>query len=320
MKIIKLFILILILCLPLSVTSQHFVPVWENNGFSHMNIYLIDASIENERLQIGDEIGLFANDLCVGRHLVTEEWNDSIYYSVICSMDDGTGNGFTAGDSIVVKFWDESTDKETLSSNITYLDSSPFWTIDGTYSSGGSAFIEVFGRMERQKNVHLTKGWNIISLPLETHSYDISNIFSELIENDNLQKIMNENGGNYEKIDNVNWYDNIGELKQDRGYRVKVYDSCTIVINGYDILSEKNIVLKSGWNLIGYFGIDTNIVTVFQPLIDSEELIIVMDEAGKTLQDFGILGWINSIGNIKTGKGYAVKVSGDTEITINYEY
>jgi len=51
-------------------------------------------------------------------------------------------------------------------------------------------------------------------------------------------------------------------------------------------------------------------MSLVQPLIDGGKLIKVMDEAGKTIENFGTFGgWKNNIGNFTPNKGYKVNVS-----------
>jgi hypothetical protein len=56
---------------------------------------------------------------------------------------------------------------------------------------------------------------------------------------------------------------------------------------------------------------------ILQPLIDSGKLKKAMDEAGNTLEDFGMLGgWTNNIGNLRTDRGYKVYVTESSTLDI----
>ena len=56
---------------------------------------------------------------------------------------------------------------------------------------------------------------------------------------------------------------------------------------------------------------------IFQPLIDAGKLVKVMNEAGKTLEDFGVFGgWMNRIGDLITGRGYKVYVTEDVALEL----
>ena len=55
-----------------SSLEQHFIPVWSNNGYEHMNFYAATAKIDNADLQPGDEIGIFDGNACVGMGIITQ--------------------------------------------------------------------------------------------------------------------------------------------------------------------------------------------------------------------------------------------------------
>lgn len=82
----------------------------------------------------------------------------------------------------------------------------------------------------------------------------------------------------------------------------------------------QDIVLNTGWNIISanLVPANLNLKDIFQPLIDAGKLKEVMDEAGKTIENFGALGgWKNNIGNLLQSEGYKVNV---TELcTLNLE-
>ena len=51
---------------PVMNRPKHFVPVWEGNGYDHMNIYLTEITEGASSLQPGDEIAVYDGELCVG--------------------------------------------------------------------------------------------------------------------------------------------------------------------------------------------------------------------------------------------------------------
>jgi hypothetical protein len=79
------------------------------------------------------------------------------------------------------------------------------------------------------------------------------------------------------------------------------------------------IELKTGWNIISWpAASEQEGMAVFQSLIDAGKLKKVMDEAGKTIEDWGVYGsWKNNIINFKPGEGYNVNVTSDCTLTIN---
>lgn len=83
-----------------------------------------------------------------------------------------------------------------------------------------------------------------------------------------------------------------------------------------------DIPLNEGWNSISFPGPDTlDAMVIIQSLINQNKLIKVQDEAGNSIEDWGIYGgWKNGIGNFMPGKVYRVKVNVGTILTILENY
>ena len=100
-----------------ALAQTHFSPP-PGNPFSPMSIYFIGASIGDENMPDGDEIGVFGaldTNFCVGAKIISGEVSPLNLLEVIATMNDGiedSANGFTEGDSIIFKFWDKSAQKE----------------------------------------------------------------------------------------------------------------------------------------------------------------------------------------------------------------
>jgi len=82
-----------------------FIPIWDNYGLDHMNFYITSATVNSVNMQIGDEIGIFDGNDCVGTGVLTQELTGGgIYLSIITSKDDPDTpllkDGFTEGNSV----------------------------------------------------------------------------------------------------------------------------------------------------------------------------------------------------------------------------
>ena len=91
---------------PVMNRPKHFVPVWEGNGYDHMNIYLTEITEGTSSLQPGDEIAVYDGELCVGV-AVSQNQNQNLY-SIAVSADDPTTDirdGFTSGNEISFRIW-----------------------------------------------------------------------------------------------------------------------------------------------------------------------------------------------------------------------
>ena len=90
--------------------NKHFKPIYKGNGLDHMNIYLTTPTIDGRSLKIGDEIGVFDGNLCVGAGVI--ENSDQEYLSLLVSFNDPSSpeeDGFTEGNAIHFQLWERET-------------------------------------------------------------------------------------------------------------------------------------------------------------------------------------------------------------------
>ncbi|MDZ7371108.1 MAG: T9SS type A sorting domain-containing protein [candidate division KSB1 bacterium] len=84
----------------------------EGNPYMPMNIYISEAKIDGQPLQMGDEVAVFDGKKLVGSAVVEHEINASQPLALIAAMDDGSGKGFTKGNAISIRVWKKDLDKE----------------------------------------------------------------------------------------------------------------------------------------------------------------------------------------------------------------
>jgi hypothetical protein len=169
------------------------------------------------------------------------------------------------------------------------------------------------------QNILLCAGWNIISSYLVPSNKDMKSVFQLLIDAGKLKKVMDEAGKTIENFGAFGgWKNNIGNLNSAKGYKVNVTSASTLLLDGIPVQLPSDIALASGWNIISFpsaYAQDAK--AIIQSLIDAGKLKKVMDEAGKTIENFGAFGgWKNNIGNFIPGKGYKVNVTGSCTLTI----
>jgi hypothetical protein len=123
--------------------AKHFIPVYTNNPYLAMNIYVKGAGLsEGGTLGKGDEIGIFDGDVCVGSYVLTGPISSIL--PMKASTDDPTTemkDGFKAGDKITYRFWLSSGSKEVSGYEVAYS------VGDGTFSSQGTAVAD-FSNLE----------------------------------------------------------------------------------------------------------------------------------------------------------------------------
>lgn len=77
--------------------------------------------------------------------------------------------------------------------------------------------------------------------------------------------------------------------------------------------------LSRGWNIVSVNNSPENpdMLNLLQPLIDAGSLVKVQNEAGVSLEDWGIFGgWQNNIGDVAATEGYKIKVNTATSLEI----
>jgi len=85
--------------------AQCFTPVWTEPSIDSMLIYVSMASLYGTNLQIGDEIGVFDREECVGVGVLTEELTGAPRYLVIeASRDRRRSPGFRPRRTIIYRF------------------------------------------------------------------------------------------------------------------------------------------------------------------------------------------------------------------------
>lgn len=119
-----------------SKNNCYFQKAFVGNPFSSMNFILKDLKASNLNLEVGDEIGIFNGNSCVG----TTCYNGENILGVSAGMNDLSTSitGFTPGDSINFQIWKAS--EQTLLKEVyaKYLSNSPC-----VFTSQGTAIVQL---------------------------------------------------------------------------------------------------------------------------------------------------------------------------------
>ena len=297
---------------------QHFIPVWSGNPFNPMTIYCTKAELNGQALVSGDEIGVFDGTKCVGAVLLSQSPSSSNIVEIICSKDDGTGNGFIDGNQILFKVWDQSAVMEH-GALAQFLHVEFGYPIDPVpYSGLGTALVELTAPGTVQQSIFLYSGWNMFSLAVTPEGiHNMMDILNPILNQ--LVKVIDEQGHSIVKIFG-NWNNSIGNWLPTEGYYINVLQDVTLTVSGTEIITPFQIPLNAGWNIISYPCLTSvqNAMSIVQPLIDSNYLVKVIDEQGHSIvRIFG--NWNNSIGDMQPGEGYYVNVntSSTLDLTCN---
>jgi len=177
--------------------------------------------------------------------------------------------------------------------------------------------------MEYTQTIELLKGYNLISTYIAAPNADASEITKALREQNLLVKIQDETGNSLENWGSYGgWVNQLGAIENTEGYKIQVTDDCTLQVTGRSVSLPLDISLKAGWNIISFPRNDlVNSMNVVQPLIDQNLLLKVQDEAGNSIENWGMFGgWKNGIGNFAPGKAYKVLLKADALFTIQENY
>ena len=302
-----------------TISTAHFTPAWTGNGTDHMNIYIYSAKMEGIELEAGDEVGIFDGEICVGAGKLSGPITMQSTLNIAVSKLDGSGNGYTDGNAISFKLYDTSLALEMANVTAVYSNTDTSWSTDGKFAAGMTSFAALAGVTKVTQNIAMNTGWNIISAYVVPANLDLKVLFQALIDGGSLKKVMDEAGKTIENFGAFGgWKNNIGNLNSAKGYKVNVLSESTLSLEGTPVTLPFELALATGWNIISYPSATAqDAKALVQSLIDSGKLKKVMDEAGKTIENFGAFGgWKNNIGNFLPGKGYKVNVLENCTLTI----
>lgn len=79
-------------------------------------------------------------------------------------------------------------------------------------------------------SIFLNKGWNIMGYPLDIEQ-DAWLALDNLVTTNNLIKVQDERGYAIENVNPIGWINNIGNFKPGEGYKVKVLNDATLLLN-----------------------------------------------------------------------------------------
>ncbi|WP_321348984.1 MBG domain-containing protein [uncultured Draconibacterium sp.] len=184
-------------------------------------------------------------------------------------------------------------------------------------STSGSATASIVN-LQREQNLGLTAGWNLISVGLRPNgSMKLIDVLQPLIDDGTLLKVMDEQGRTIENLGGDTWFESIGDLLFTEGYQLKVSENTSLLVEGIPVELPMDIELVQGWNMISFPALnEQDAMEVLQALIDNGYLLKAMDEKGSSIEELAG-SWYNFIGNFVPGKGYKVKVSQACTLTIN---
>jgi len=181
-----------------------------------------------------------------------------------------------------------------------------FNDLDGSRADMGA--VPTF-RSAATQNIPLQRGWNVFSsnvLPLKPNMLDVLKPF---VTSTQLIKVLDQ-AGNYIEFSYSGYWENmIGAIDYTKGYLAKFDSNVNLSISGAPIVKNIDIPVNSGWNIIGMpLTVSKNVVDVVRHIQQNDNMLKVQSQTGAALEFLAGYGWVNTIGMLKPGQGYRVRV------------
>jgi uncharacterized protein (TIGR02145 family) len=126
-------------CYYLSDLQIHFNPFTPDFPISPMGVYIYSATMDMIDLRIGDEIGIFEGNVCIGFFQLQAEIDTPLQlFLSLDNPDTPELDGYTSGNPLQFRYWDESEGNEILYINHNLIEGSGF------YTPMGSASVDLF--------------------------------------------------------------------------------------------------------------------------------------------------------------------------------
>ena len=274
----------------------------ENSMSISGEVYLYDELDTDSR----DIVGVFDNDnVCHGFANISYNAQSGDHGLFLTVYDNQK-----SGRPLMFRLWQYSTGREivlTTTPAITFTKDATLGTDKPVRFEGGEAFIQ---------NFKLSKGWNWVSFNVESEQLsDMDALLSSMHWNDG--DIITELGGSmtmtYEG-DKKQWVASKSTsnwmVSPRKSYAIKVQEDCLLPIGGTIIKdkSARTILVKHGWNAIGYtpianLTVETALSDYYDhaqqgDVIKSHTEFAYFTKSGNTGQ------WRGSLQYMKPGEGY----------------
>lgn len=124
-----------------------------------------------------------------------------------------------------------------------------FYLLTQGESAGGASIV--LSKDDFITTLSLYEGWNLFSTPLVLNNPNVSTLFGN-VRYDIIYS-WDAGSGMWEYCTPEN-RGGLTEIELDRGYWVHMLENNTVVFYGKAPLSQRNVSLSAGWNLVGYSG------------------------------------------------------------------
>ena len=294
-------------------------PNWPVNqtNFYHKIIIpdTINLLVNGKPLEAGDHIGVFYDSLACGGKIIWNGTTDTLYAYGDETATISIVEGFLPNQEFVWKIWDASED-EVFKTLVHYNPQYPATDLWNIYET--SALTNMQGYVTHDLGV--PEGWSMFSTYIEPFDPSIEVVFADVLPD--IILIKDENGGVFHHPFGIN---TIGDLEIGNGYQIKMDNQSssggtkstsdfTIYVNGVRVDADSGINLRDGWNILGYLHTDEYPISTMLSSIETY-IDIVKDGEGNVYIPYIP---VNTIQNMKPGKGYKIKILSGNNIIFHY--
>ncbi len=301
--------------LSIKVNAQHFNFEGGNPSEPFWTIYIAEAILTDFDLEAGDEIAIFDGDIMVGAMSLTQVCNpeNQLENALLAFNTLSNGNtGYTPGNNVLFKCWDESLAIEVSNFNISF---------DNPY---GDAWIQsVFPPSDGE--------YSIVSLNWIYYGY-LTGTISNAINSQPIEGVLvTIEGTSYNAVSASDGTYLIEDIETGiysvtasvEGYHPETIIGVEILILETTIVNF-NLSLSQIYDLIaGYQMISSRLISenpnmqnIFNGVLDN--LDFVRNTEGYMLRKIGP-NWVNSIGDWVTTEGYLVRMNNADSFEITGE-
>ena len=166
--------------------------------------------------------------------------------------------------------------------------------------------INIINNSLQKYTIELNEGWNLISVPLFLMNDSFEYVFSDIYEDIEIAYSFDKDGAKT-LIPGLEKFSDLEYISPYHGYYIKMNNSRELEVEGY-LMTERNIHLNEGWNLISYLGDDTiDVLDVFSG-INGIEIVEGFDEGAKAYIP-SIPFRFSTLTELNKGFGYWVKIN-----------
>jgi hypothetical protein len=293
-------------------SAQCLLP-WSVTNTGNNHTIIIDTTaypnISGTNISNGDFIGVFydsSGTLACGGFQV---WTGTDNISISAFGDDPTTpakDGFAEGEEFKWKIF-KCVGHTAYDAKASYVPPGGIISHTNLYTANGiSQVASLTGGFVTHTN-NIRTGWSIISSYIDPLRTELDSVF----KNVNSCVIIAKNGAGKSYIPSIP-VNTIGSWMNAEGYQIKMSCLDSLKITGLKVTPESTpINIPLGWSIISYLrDSEMSIVTALSSIVS--DIIIVKDQDGKTyIPSIPI----NTIGNLKPGQGYQIKMSTARSLT-----